>query len=242
MDNSVFTKEQFLQIYPDGIENHYWNHARNAIIFRFIKRNGLKNERILEIGSGRGVVVKYLKEKGISCIGVEQADIDPVAGIDEFFYKGIDALDIPNEKRRTFTMIMLLDVVEHMKEPDNFIQKIITAFPNVRSILITVPACNELWTNYDAYNGHFRRYSFGDLKYISKRLFFVRGGYFNHILYPVFLLYAKLIKERETILKAPKGFTWAVHRVLSWILQADQSLLPCRWKGTSAIGLFGIKK
>jgi 2-polyprenyl-3-methyl-5-hydroxy-6-metoxy-1,4-benzoquinol methylase len=241
MDQSVFTNDQFLNIYPDGIENHYWNHARNAIIYRFIKRSGLNHERILEIGSGRGIVVKYLKDKGLSCVGVEKADFDPVAGIDALFYKGTDAFDLPHEKRREFTMIMLLDVIEHINEPDNFIQKIISAFPNVRSILITVPACQELWTNYDVYAGHYKRYNLADIKSLEEEQFkYTAGGYFNHILYPVFWLYAKLIRKRETVLKAPKGLQIVGHRILSWILQADYRLLPGKWKGTSVIAIYSI--
>jgi hypothetical protein len=92
MENTVFTNAQFQQIYPDGIENHYWNNARNAIILRFIKRNRLQNKHMLEIGSGRGVVLKYLHYKGISCTGVEKAVIEPLIDIGDYFYAQTDAL------------------------------------------------------------------------------------------------------------------------------------------------------
>ena len=239
MESTVFTHDQFQQIYPDGIENHYWNHARNAIILQFLRKNGLQHEQILEIGSGRGIVIKSLHEKGISVMGVEQAVVDPVEGTEEYFYPGMDAFDLDAGLKSSFSVILLLDVIEHISDPVPFLERIVSEFPNIRHIMVTVPACQELWTNYDEYNGHYRRYSFHDLKVLkTERLKFTRGGYFNHILYPVFWLYARLIKERNTVLKAPKGRQIVVHRMLSWLLQMDYLLLPGKWKGTSVIALY----
>jgi hypothetical protein len=241
MESNVFTHDQFQQIYPDGIENHYWNHARNAIILSFITKYGLLHEPILEIGGGRGVVVKYLHEKGVSIMGVEQAAVEPVKGTGEYFYPGVDAFDLAVELKSSFTVVMLLDVIEHISDPVPFVESILSEFPNLRHIVVTVPARQELWTNYDEYNGHYKRYNLDDLKNLAtRRLVYSGVGYFNHVLYPVFWLYARLIKERETMLKAPHGWQIPVHRVLSWILQTDYSLLPGRWKGTSAIGIYSI--
>jgi hypothetical protein len=242
MENTVFTNAQFQQIYPDGIENHYWNNARNAIILRFIKRNRLQNKHMLEIGSGRGVVLKYLHYKGISCTGVEKAVIEPLIDIGDYFYAQTDAFDLPPEKKKLFSVVMLLDVIEHIKHPELFIQKIIRTFPNVSHILVTVPARQELWTNYDQFTGHYKRYSLRDLKNPAVGdIDYISGGYFNHILYPVFLLYARFLRKRETTIKAPARFKIGVHRMLSFILQADYLVFPGEWRGTSVIALYSVK-
>jgi len=241
MEATEFSTEQFRQIYPDGIENHYWNHARNAIILRFLKKCGLENHEILEIGGGRGVVTRYLHEKGIPCQGVELAPVEPVKGTKGYFFTGKNAFDMPESFRNKFTAVMLFDVIEHIENPLDFFDKILRSFPNAGNIVITVPARQELWTNYDDYNGHFRRYSMGDMKALtSAKIIYKQGGYFNHMLYPIFLLYANLIKQRETKLHAPAGIMIGVHRVLSWILQLDNILLPLSWRGTSCIALFKI--
>jgi 2-polyprenyl-3-methyl-5-hydroxy-6-metoxy-1,4-benzoquinol methylase len=241
MGNTVFTDDQFQQLYPDGIENHYWNHARNAIILRFIKSSRLQNKHMLEIGSGRGVVIKYLHHKGISCAGVEQAAIEPLADIGDYFYAQTDAFDLPPEVRKMFSIVMLLDVIEHIRQPEYFIQKIIRAFPNVSNILMTVPARQELWTNYDQFNGHYKRYSLRDLKDLAVgNINYIKGGYFNHLLYPVFLFYAKFFGKRETTIMAPAGFQIAVHRIMSFILLSDYLLIPRKWVGTSAIALYSV--
>jgi len=241
MDKTVFSAAQFQQIYPDGIENHYWNHARNAIIYRFIKSNRLQYKNILEIGGGRGIVVKYLVGKGVSCIGVEQADVLPVAGVSGFFYPRTDAFNLPAEERETFEVVLLLDVIEHIVNPADFMQKILAAFPNLSHILVTVPARQELWTNYDSFNGHYRRYGLRDLRELTNERITLSGaGYFNHLLYPVFWLYAKWLGERETVVRAPTGLQIAIYRVLSFILQADFILLPGKLWGTSAMALYRV--
>lgn len=238
MTATEFSTEQFVNIYPDGIEQHYWNHARNRIILDFIKRHGTGKEPILEIGGGRGVVAKFLHDSGIDITSVELAPVNPVEGTEGYFFSNTDAFKMPSEMKMKVSVILLLDVIEHFEDPASFIQKIILNFPNVKYMILTVPARQELWTNYDSYNGHFRRYSITMLKQLYPELKFVHGGYFNHILYPVFWMYARIIKERETVLKAPKGWQIIVHRILSFALQLDYLILPKKWLGTSCIGLF----
>ena len=241
MENKPFTNEQFQKIYPDGIENHYWNHARNNIILRFLKKHGINREPILEIGGGRGVVSRFLHENLVDITGVELAAVIPVTGTEGYFFAGTDAFSLHVDKAKRYTVIMLLDVIEHIEKPAEFIEKILQHFIGVKYILITVPARQELWTNYDEYNGHYRRYNLADLRHLShgkSRL--ISAGYFNHVLYPVFWLYARLIKSRETVLKAPNGWMIGVHRVLSWVLQADYFALPCKLPGTSVIGLISV--
>lgn len=237
-----FNKDQFASIYPDGIENHYWNHARNKIVLKFLRKFGLHRMSILEIGGGRGVVTRFLHENRIDITGVELADVIPVEGTEGYFFSGADAFSFPIGQRKRFTVILLLDVIEHIKKPSEFIETIILHYPNLKHIVITVPARKELWTNYDEYNGHFMRYCLRDIKKIeTEGIQLFSAGYFNHILYPVFWLYAKLFKSRETELRGPSGWHIAIHRVLSWVLQADYWLMPKSFPGTSIIALFHIQ-
>ena len=238
MPGTKFTAQQFQDIYPDGIENHYWNHARNKIILRFLHKWKIDREPILEIGGGRGVVAKFLHDRRIDITSVELASVSPVEGTEEYFKSGTDAFELPEEERKVFKVVMLLDVIEHIEIPSVFVSTIVQKFPNLTHLLVTVPARQELWTNYDEFNGHYRRYSLSMLKNISSEIQLVKGRYFYHTLYPVFWLYARIIKERETLLKAPKGFQITGHRILSWMLQLEYTMLPGSWWGTSCIGLF----
>jgi len=243
MVNSTFTKEQFSSIYPEGIELHYWNHARNRIINKFLLKQGLKNNKILEIGCGRGIVLQFLRAKGYNCIGVELASVEPVSGTKGYIYPGTDAFDLPIEIREGIDAILLLDVIEHLEYPAEFIRKIRNEFVKLKHLIITVPAREELWTNYDEYNGHFRRYSLIDLKGLSGTgINLTKAGYFIHLLYPVFWMVARLLKNRETMIKAPSGIQLVFHRVISFVLQVDYDILPPYIPGTSIIAIFSLNE
>ena len=69
-----FNQEQFDSIYPNGIENHYWNRARNILLKNILKKTGaVKN--ILEVGCGKGIVTEYLLNNGFGINGIELAEV-----------------------------------------------------------------------------------------------------------------------------------------------------------------------
>jgi 2-polyprenyl-3-methyl-5-hydroxy-6-metoxy-1,4-benzoquinol methylase len=240
---TAYTHKKFRDIYPDGIEHHFWNHARNVIIFDFLVKHDLHNETILEIGCGRGIVLQYLMQKKITCSGVDLAEVDPVAGVKDRIINRTDAFDLPLEFRKTVSSVFILDLIEHFKEPATFLRQLVEKFPNVNTVLVTVPARAELWSNFDVYNGHVIRYSPKDISNLAgKELHLVRAEYFNHLLYPVFWILSRLFKKRVTALRAPSGWKIALHRFISWILVADYHLLPARLPGTSIIALFSVQR
>lgn len=239
MMNTVFTEEQFRHIYPDGIEDHFWNHARNKIILRFLKECEIDREVILEIGGGRGIVTRFLHNNQLNITGVELADITPVKGVETYFYTGTNAFHLNESFRDKVSVILLLDVIEHIKEPRAFIGQIVNAFPNLRHLVVTVPARQELWTNFDAFNGHYMRYSLDDLKLLKPgTLRYKHGQYFNHLLYPIFWFFAGSGKKREEEIKPPKGWFKVLHRILSLLLQFDYQIIPGGIRGTSCIAWF----
>jgi len=243
MMTTAYTKEQFRDIYPDRIEHHCWNRARNAIIYHFLVKNGLQREDILEIGCGRGIVLQFLKQKKVRCSGVDLADAEPITGMRDSIVTRTDAFEMPLEFRNTVTSVMLLDIIEHFEEPSTFLNQVVEKFPFVQSVLIAVPARQELWSNYDEYNGHFRRYNLRDIENLAgKELKLITGGYFYHVLYPAFWIFSRLVKKRETSVKAPSGWKIILHRFISWILMADYQLLPARLPGTSIIALFSVNR
>jgi SAM-dependent methyltransferase len=241
MAGAAFTKEQFNKIYPEGIGNHYWNHARNRIIRKFLKKHRLNAGKIIEIGCGRGVVLDYLRKSGLDCLGVELGDADPVAGIRDYIFTNTDAFELPAELRQSIDVVLLFDVIEHLENPSEFLYEIKRKYSNVKHLVITVPARQELWTNYDAFNGHYKRYNLSDLKNISAPgISLLEACYFNHLLYPVFWVYARFIKKRGTDIKAPAGIVVLIHRIISLLLQIDNYLFPSRLYGTSIIAVFSL--
>ena len=75
-----YGKEEFDINYPAGYEKNFWPLARNYIIGHELKKFGLLQEKILEVGCGKGIVIKSLREQGFDCWGVELGEPEPVEG------------------------------------------------------------------------------------------------------------------------------------------------------------------
>ena len=199
MTETAFAAEQMSEPYPPGIEGHFWTLARNRIVLGEIRAAEAKLgklDRVLEIGCGRGIVLKYLRDQGVDCHGVEPSPIALPSELTSNVRSGIDCFQIPAHERADYDGLLLLDVLEHMAEPIGFLRQVRSAYPNARVLILTVPARTQLWSNYDEYFGHFRRYSPQTLAAELREADFadVQARYFFHSLYPV-MLGAKLWRQ-----------------------------------------------
>jgi len=66
---------------------------------------------------------------------------------------------LPLETRKHIEVIGVFDVLEHIPESTKFTSQLLGACPNTKLLVVTVPARQEIWTNFDEYYGHCRRYS-----------------------------------------------------------------------------------
>ncbi len=237
MSRTEFNEEQFLSIYPKGIERHYWTLARNTIIKQVIGTHGLKNKKILEIGCGRGIVVEFLRKSGIDCIGVELSPVHIEHALESFVKTGTDFRSLEKSVIDEIEVVMLFDVIEHIEHDKEFIESIKNTFPKLTHIVVTVPARKEVWSNYDEYNGHFRRYD----RMMIRKLFYdlsmkeIENGYFFHALYIPARILLSIAKKRETTIHAPYGLTVFVHALLARFFVLEYNMLPKRLYGTSLI-------
>lgn len=244
MSQTAFNQAQFDAIYPRGIEKHYWNSARNRIIHHWLIKHGKKSAKMLEVGCGKGIVVEYLRNHGVNCFGVETAPIVPLAPVNSFIKTGIDHASMDEEFRRSIDTVLLFDVIEHVPDEAVFINSIRTAFPNLKMIVATVPARMELWSNYDEYNGHFRRHSIKTLKQLSNKLSvsFSNFSYLFHELYLPALILILLLRKRDTQISAPNGWKVFIHKLLSDYFFLDYLLIPRQVLGTSILFNFDLNQ
>lgn len=239
-----FSDDQYEQAYPDGIENHWWNLARNCILSKAVKKFAGAGAVLLDVGCGRGFVVNYLRDKGFDCNGVEPAMARPLASVRDHVRVGMDAWDLPLTERARYDTVLLLDVMEHVPDPAAFLQRLSGAFPNLSHFIITVPARQELWSNYDECYGHCRRYSLEMLKSTSAAADAdcIWAGYFFHLAYPIGWAAAHLAKKRQTKLDAPQGIGKWLHKLIFGLMMFDYHIIPGSVPGMSALACFHLKR
>lgn len=238
MTSTAFASEQLHEAYPLGIEDYFWTLARNRIVLREIlgaAAGRWKPRHILEIGCGRGVVLKYLRDCGINCDGVEPTSFALPGDLAPFVRKGIDCFQIPAGERADYDALLLLDVLEHIEDSIGFLREVRSAYPNARMLILTVPARMELWSNFDDHFGHFRRYTIETLSAELRGAGFcnMHARYIFRALYPVILGLNRLRRRRSTTNQAPKN-VW-LHRFMADCFVAEARLLPGRVPGTSVI-------
>jgi len=230
-----FTKDIYETSYPPGIEKDFWNIARNKLIVNVIRK--LRAPKILDIGCGRGIVTVCIQDAGYDIKGVELGIVTPINETIQIYYN-TDAIDLPKNIRDEITVITLFDVIEHIEKPDEFLKNILSYYPNVNTIVTTVPARKELWSNYDENYGHFRRYTLSSIEDCmqASNCTVTYKQYFFHLLYIMLYITKLRGKRRNTILKAPSGaIALLMHKIIGWCLYIEALVLPKRLYGSSII-------
>lgn len=232
-----FDADEYSRAYPDGIQNDFWNTARNALIDSVLRRYGL--DQILDVGCGRGIVVDHLLQRGFDARGVELGTARPIREGLPVRY-GLDATALPESDRLRVRTLLLLDVIEHLESPIELMRRLLESMPRARHVLITVPARMELWSNYDDYYKHFTRYDMPRMRevLVSLGLRPLKMQYMFHSLYPPMLLARYLAGNRSVDLRAPEGAAARLlHRILGGWMYLESRVLPRRLAGTSLLAL-----
>jgi len=141
-------------------EHHWWWRARERIILAHLER--LKPPGgfgpILDVGSGDGLFFEKLAALGdpegveedpslVTAAGRARGPIH-VGPFDESFRPG-----------RRYALILLLDVLEHVRDDRACLRRALDLLAPRGVIVITVPAFRILWTAHDDVNRHVTRYT-----------------------------------------------------------------------------------
>ncbi|MDH5749070.1 MAG: class I SAM-dependent methyltransferase [Rhodospirillales bacterium] len=233
--SSACSEQQFHNSYPPGIEHKFWNLARNMVIADTLRGIGADTSKILEVGCGTGIVVSYLRKQGMDCTGAELGNPTLVPDIKDHVVTGRDYRDLPQHTLESVETLLLLDVIEHIEAPVPFLKEARSLMPNLRRILITVPARKEVWSNYDDYNRHFRRYNRQDLKSeLSSAGFEIeKNFYFFHSLYFVLLALSLFRVDRAIQFQAPKRK--GLHAFIARCFKIESRVLPGFILGSSLL-------
>jgi SAM-dependent methyltransferase len=243
-----FSSSQYKDAYPDGIELTYWSLARNRVIQNVLQETsdlfeGATPTRIIDIGCGRGIVVHALRAAGIDAWGCEIGLPLIPEPIRPYILTGCDYKDLSLEALCATDTVLLLDVIEHIEDPVKFLAELRECMPKLRRLVITVPARQELWSNYDEYYGHYRRY---DRKQLQDTLhaagYFTKTcRYFFNSLYPAAWLLMRTCGRRKVEIAAPQNTL--MHRLIAAYFFVEYRMLKNfkSLRGTSLIAVAELR-
>jgi 2-polyprenyl-3-methyl-5-hydroxy-6-metoxy-1,4-benzoquinol methylase len=149
--------------YRELYERHWWWRARERVILDTLRAHrpaaGLR--AILDVGCGDGLFFDALGAlEGVELVeGVESsaALVSPdaphrqnirIAPFDRGFQPG-----------RLYSAVLMLDVLEHLAEPEAALRHALSVLEPGGVLVATVPAFTALWTRHDELNHHFTRYT-----------------------------------------------------------------------------------
>ena len=131
------------EIFRDTGKDWYLNKENYVYLplLEFAAQNAGK--KILDLGCATGEYCITLEEMGFECTG---ADINPQY-VEEACKKGVNAIvakgDDLDFEDRSFDTVLLFEVLEHVKNPQNLLKEAKRVAK--KNVLITVPNCGQLY-------------------------------------------------------------------------------------------------
>lgn len=149
----------YAEYYEKLHRNHWWWQARAKLVGQWLDALDLpENGKVLDIGCGGDWAFDRWSRYG-DVWGVEKspAIVQAARARSQQIYYG--PFDRNYKPAHRFTLILMLDVLEHIEEPHAAIEYASELLEANGRILITVPAMPSLWTSHDDLNHHFVRYT-----------------------------------------------------------------------------------
>jgi len=142
---------------------HWWWRARERIVLDALRAHrppdGLR--AILDVGCGDGLLFDALLAiDGVALVeGVEPA-VELVTPDGPHRARiHVAPFDMSFAPPRRYSAVLMLDVLEHLPDPEAALQQAMLLLAPEGVLLLTVPAFMSLWTRHDDLNHHYTRYT-----------------------------------------------------------------------------------
>ena len=144
-------------------QRHWWFVARRRIVEALVHEviGGGDSAVALDVGCGTGANAAGLA-RSLTVHGMDtSADAIELA---RDHWQGVpfhhaDVLDASVPLPADLSVVLLMDVLEHIKDDVRFLGGLVDRLPDGAHLLITVPANPSLWSRHDEAFGHHRRYT-----------------------------------------------------------------------------------
>ena len=150
--------------YADLYREHWWWRVRERVLLRKVSRilAGHSPARILDVGCGAGLFFDRLEAFG----HVEGVESDRLAVEQSGRWR--DRIHLGElatfESGGDYDLLLMLDVLEHLRNPEDVVRQGIRLLAPGGTMLVTVPAFDWLWTRHDDLNHHIKRYTTGQMR------------------------------------------------------------------------------
>lgn len=219
------------------INRHPWELSRvSCLIKEVIKYHNGKN--ILDIGCGDCYFDYELMKEDI--------EIDKFYGIDIYAQEEIKngkytlVNSYKNLKNKKFDTILMFDVLEHVEDDANFLEKTVKPLlTDNGKIIMTVPAYQSLFSKHDEELKHYRRYNIKMVKDASDRsgLRIIKYHYFYASLVFVRIL-TKLLNKDNKVNEWNKDENNILTKFMKSVLNLDYSVCKKMNKLSFGLSLF----
>jgi SAM-dependent methyltransferase len=219
---------RYSERYRELYEKHWWWRARADLIVETLRRltppQGFS--RILDVGCGDGLFFPPLREFG----EVEGVEPDPDL-ISPTNPNRSRIYNCPFDERfqpgKPYSLVLMLDVLEHLQDATSALRHAASLLESDGMLLLTVPAFMTFWTQHDALNMHYTRYTKSRLRKVSAEagLQLVEERYIYHwtCLPKIALrLYEWLVRPQPKPAQVPSPW---INRALYWASRVEQKTL-----------------
>ncbi|OJJ13891.1 hypothetical protein BKI52_45265 [marine bacterium AO1-C] len=166
IDEHISYTENGHNLIEESEESSFWYEHRLNCLQVLLHHYPL--QAILDVGGGNGQIVEFLQNQSINAVLLEPM----IEGVLNAQKKGVQqivwgSLESLAPKENSIPAIGLFDVLEHIEDDQQLLAQLYKALAPQGWLLISVPAFQFLFSDFDREVGHYRRYT---LRKLSQKL------------------------------------------------------------------------
>ena len=153
--------EEILTDLQDIITRHPWWLARSRLALRLLDAHGVPHGgRVLDAGCGWGVTLAALANTGyrVDGLDVSRRALERLDGPGRSLIEADLTSPPPPAERGVYDAALALDVIEHVDSDRAVIHSLAEVVRPGGIVIVSVPALPDLYSDFDAVQGHRRRY------------------------------------------------------------------------------------
>lgn len=216
-------------------DEYWWYVGRRRIILDVLvsrlNHGGRPKARLLDAGCGTGAMLKAVAGWA-EAVGTDASTV----ALGWCKRRGLGGrvacgdFATPPFHDRTFDVVMLLDVLEHLDDDKEALKNAFRLLQGGGLLVVTVPAYPILWSGEDYVSEHRRRYFRRDLQELVAAAGFtvLQSSYFNTILFPAMaaaILWRRFFVPGDRARSNVRPLPSAVNVILTAVFTLERSLL-----------------